>query len=385
MRRITFLCVVAISVFIALPVTTVQSAPASDTVRTQSNPDSLNPLLEAILARAGATVSGEWFIAYENGFELGTPSSNFFINRGYINVRKQLLPWLSGRITPDISVDRQGDGEGDLELRLKYCFVRADLPALPLISAPAIVFGLAERPWLGFEQKVNRYRVQGNMYVEREGIQTSADFGVSFEGLIGGEMDEHYKRDVASSWAGRYGSYVIGFYNGGGYHAIEWNHNKTIEGRLTLRPLPFILPGLQCTYSGAWGKGNTEEMPDWRMNIAYLSYEHSIGVLTATYLSGSGDSFGRMLDASGTAMPHEGYSVFGEVRLGFLPVNMFGRYDMFTSNPGEVNERDGDRLIVGAGYRIAPRNMLLLDYELDRRYNDVGLRTILKLSMLYRF
>jgi hypothetical protein len=385
MRRITFLCVVAISAFIALPATNVQSTPFDADIAYRSEADSLKSLLQGIFDRSGAVVSGEWFIAYENGFELGRPSSNFFINRGYINVRKQLLPWLSGRITPDISVDREGDGEGDLELRLKYCFVRAELPALPLTSAPAIVFGLAPRPWLGFEQQVNRYRVQGNMYIERERILNSADFGVSFQGLLGGEMDEHYQRNVASSWAGRYGSYVIGFYNGGGYHAIEWNHNKTIEGRLTLRPLPDILPGLQCTYSGGWGKGNTGEMPDWRMNIAYLSYEHRLGVLAATWLSGTGDSFGRMLDAAGTAMPHEGYSLFGELRLPFLPVNLFGRYDSFSVNPGESFAGESDRVIVGAGYRIAPKNMLVLDYELDRGDNDVELRSMLKITMLYRF
>ena len=31
-------------------------------------------------------------------------------------------------------------------------------------------FGLVHRPWLDFEQKVDQYRAQGKMYIEKSGI-----------------------------------------------------------------------------------------------------------------------------------------------------------------------------------------------------------------------
>lgn len=54
--------------------------------------------------------------------------------------------------------------------------------------------------------------------------------------------------------------------NGGGYHAVEVNENKSVEPRLSLRPFGDILPGLQTHYVGAYGKGNTTYSPDWILN-----------------------------------------------------------------------------------------------------------------------
>ncbi|MBR9975241.1 MAG: hypothetical protein KFF77_06640 [Bacteroidetes bacterium] len=387
MRHLRVLCVAAVYVFLCTDLAIAASASASPApaAATPTAPDSLEQLVRGLLAPASVQVSGEWFIAYENGKEAGTQYSNFFINRGYINVRKQLLPWLSGRITPDISVDRDGDGEGDLELRLKYCYVRADLPDLAFITTPAVEFGLIERPWLGFEQKVNRYRVLGNMFLEREDILNSADFGAVIEGTFGGEMDKEYRSTVNSSWAGRYGSYSIGFFNGGGYHAIERNNNKALEGRISLRPLPGIISGLQITYAGTYAKGNTTLSPDWTMHVGYASYEHKHCVLTATWFQGEGDQRGRAVDENNVAIPQEGYSAFGELRLGDLPFNLFGRYDHFTVDPDAVVSLVTTRVIAGAAYRLDRQSMLVVDYELDRDDNDVTLLSTVKFSVLYKF
>ena len=59
------------------------------------------------------TISGQWFISFQEGDTDGKEFSQFFIKRGYITIKKRLSGRISGRITPDICVDREGDGEGD--------------------------------------------------------------------------------------------------------------------------------------------------------------------------------------------------------------------------------------------------------------------------------
>jgi hypothetical protein len=48
------------------------------------------------------------------------------------------------------------------------------------------------------------------MFLERNGILNSADYGICFLGLLGGEMDEDYKKNVNKNHAGKYGSFAIG-------------------------------------------------------------------------------------------------------------------------------------------------------------------------------
>lgn len=118
-------------------------------------------------------------------------------------------------------------------------------------------------PWLDYEEHVNWYRCQDTIFIERNSTFNSADFGLTFVSLLGGEMSEEYQRKVNNKYPSRYGSMAFGVYNGGGYHASEKNENKVLEGRLTVRvrPLPDIIPGFQLSYFGITGKGNKEEEP----------------------------------------------------------------------------------------------------------------------------
>jgi hypothetical protein len=120
---------------------------------------------------------------------------------------------------PDISVDREGDGEGDMEMRLKYCYIDVKLPDLYLLTNPKVEFGLVHRPWLHYEDRINGYRAQGTMFLERNDIINSGDYGITFTAFLGKKKFDHV------STFGQYGSVSFGFYNGGGYHAIERNLN----------------------------------------------------------------------------------------------------------------------------------------------------------------
>ena len=348
------------------------TVPAYTLTSSVSPADSLESRLMELLGSNGVEVSGQFFIAFETGQNGDAAFSDFFINRGYINVKADLLPGISGRITPDISVDRDGDGEGDLELRLKYCYVNADLPEFAFFSKPDVSFGLIARPWLAFEQKVNRYRVQGHMFVESIDIMNSADFGASASSLLGGEMPDQYKKRVSSGYPGRYGSVSVGVFNGGGYHAIERNINKTLEGRLTLRPLPDIIPGLQFSYSGSYGKGNVQQDVDWTMHLGFLSFEHEYAVFTASLYNGVGNSRGSDLTEDGYPMDMKGTSFFLELKPTGYPISLIGRYDnaeemlpeesmhFGTHIPDLMND---ERIIAGVAYHLTRKSKLLLDYE----------------------
>jgi hypothetical protein len=358
----------------------VLSAPSA----AQTTPDAQKSSPPTVTAKSPVQVGGQFFISYEDGRSGGEPYSNFFINRAYINVRAEVLPWLNGRVTPDIAVDREGDGEGDLELRLKYCYVAASLPDFAFLHSPYLEFGLIGRPWLDFEQKINLYRVQGPMYLERGDILNSADFGAQVGALIGGEMPEEYRKEVSASYPGRYGSATIGVFNGGGYHAIEHNLNKTIEARISVRPLPDIIPGLQLTYAGAYGKGNVAQSVDWRKNVGYLSFEHRRLVAALTYFTGSGDYKGKTLNQDGIADNIGGWSAFTDIRIPGTPLSVFGRYDHFEL-PDSPSEWEENTLIVGSTWHIQKKTKLLIDFEKVLDKNGDGLTEILKLSLEYGF
>ena len=307
-------------------------------------------------------ISGQWFLSYLYGRVNGTRVNQFTVNRGYITINARFNSSLSGRITPDVSVDKEGDGAGDLELRLKYAYLKWQMPDLSFLVKPYIEFGLVHRPWLNFEENINNYRMQGTMYLARNGVINSADFGVTFVALLGGEMNDHYKKNVNRSYPGRYGSFAIGIYNGGGYHALEQNVNKPLEGRLSIRPFPESLPGFQVSYNGVYGKGNTKEKPEWFINMGYLSWEQEQFSVNVTYYTGQGNYKGTAVDSLGTSLDQYGYSLFGTYNIPCFPLSLIVRYDYFTQKADDRDKTDR-RYILGLAYHLHRNNRILVEYD----------------------
>lgn len=315
----------------------------------------------AIVAQDGTTrIGGVWYLNYRAGESGGESFNRFGISRGYINIRHTLNDRWSGRITPDVTVDQFGDAK----VRLKYAYGDVKFGDAGILTSPHMELGLVHRPWLDFEEHLNLYRSQGTMFLERNGLFNSADFGLTFLSLLGGEVDESYQEEVSSAYPGRYGSFAIGVYNGGGYHARENNENKSIEGRLSIRPLPDALPGLQLSYLGMFGKGNTEDAPDWTVNALFASYETRDIVLTATRYFGEGNSKGSAVDEEGVALEQDGFSVFGEWKLHDPGLSILGRFDSFDFGP-DTDDEKSERIIVGIAYHIQGSTKILLDYDIE--------------------
>lgn len=317
-------------------------------------------------------ISGLFYIAYEEGELRGENLGRFFIGRAYLTAEAKILPYLDARITLDANQDLAGDGRGDMELRLKYAFGKFHFPDWGALQKLNLEAGIVHMVWLDFEEHVNLYRMRAPMFMERSGIFNSADFGVTFAGSLGDDMGEDYRKNVNSKYSARRGSFAFGVYNGGGYHGVEVNSNKAIEGRITFRPLPDSLAGLQISGLFIVGDGNvedeTEEPPNWETFNIFGSYEHRRVVVTAQYIWGEGNQRGSWTepDDPTQATPFTGWAFFGEWRFG-PHWRATGGYDRFDRQAGE-DDLSFNRVYAGVGYDLGKQNIILFDW--DRRVWD---------------
>ena len=311
-------------------------------------------------------ISGQWFLAYNNASDV----NQFALKRGYFTIKTKMNDVFSVRYTQDITLDKEGNDAGNVEIRLKYLYLKMKLDQFDYFNNSYLEIGLVHRPWLDFEQKINRYRVQGKMFLERYNIISSADFGIFYTGLIGGKINKSFQNNVTKNSPGKYGSYSFGIHNGGGYHAIEQNNNKTLEGRVTARPFYSSFPGLQMTYAFTYGKANTtSNMSDFILNLFYLSHESKLGVFTGQYFIGEGDFGGKYIDDIGNSYSNKGYSIFSELNIPKTNISIFARYDDFELN-NDISEKQNSYM-GGISYKFL-KNKFLFDID----YQDNSFETV---------
>lgn len=335
------------------------------------------------------SLSGLFYLSYEAGEEGGKDLNRFFINRGYLTARVNILPRLSGRLTLDPSQDLDGDGRGDMEVRVKYAYAKYDFGDLGNLTDVGLEGGIVHMVWLDFEEHINLYRMRDPMFMERSGMFNSADFGATLTAGFGDPLPEEYRKTVNSSYAQRYGSMALGIYNGGGYHGDERNNNKVVQGRLTLRPLPDALPGLQVSGLGILGKGNQvgsdEEIPDWQVFNLFVSYQHPGGALAAQFATGEGNQKGTWIDPGtpAEATDFDGFSLFGEQRFG-SGWRLVGGFDHLNRAPGSL-DLSFNRIHGGVGYDLGGENILLFDldhrdWEDDDREDDTRFQVVMQVK-----
>jgi hypothetical protein len=347
--------------------TTAVTAPAAEGQPTTAPAVAdVAPRTEVPAGLNGLRVGSLVYLSYQNGDTSdGSGYNQFLIKRGYIDIRKKITPYFSARITPDV----HQDNTGDLKVRLKYAYGQFNWNWDGFIQKPYVEWGVAHMPWLDFEEHINRFRMQDTMFMERNRLFNSADVGVLFGGNLGTEMPEEFKENVQDHYAGRWGSFGIGIYNGGGYHAEEKNTDKAVEGRITVRPMPDSVPGLQVSAFGIAAKGNQGEVPgeivpDMNVAAAMVSYESRRFIATAQYERGEGNQSGTAVDAEGDALPHDGYSLFTEIRLDRARrFSIIGRYDRFDTHRNDPSADVRTRWIAGVAWQFIKGSYWLLDYD----------------------
>jgi len=250
----------------------------------------------------------------------------FDVTRGYININGQLARNVRFRVTPDVRRITDSSLAGTLVLRIKYAFFELD----NLTGARSWVrFGAHQTPWLDFEESINRYRVQGTVFSERESlIPGSSDFGIGLFTPVGKYLDVQ-----------------AGVYNGEGYAQTDANKYKSAQGRLTLRPFAgrgvangFRLSGF---YNAGWYAADRPR----RLGIVMGSFEHTNLVATLQYLKATENPSAaapRDIDRSGS-------SGFLEIRQGMSGWAALARVDLF--DPDEaLGDNSQNRVIAGGAY-----------------------------------
>jgi len=363
---------------------------------------------------AGIKITGTYYMSWQDGETFSSSSasadktdaySKFVLKRAYVDVNKQVTPWLALRVTPDITQE----AGGDYKLRMKYAYAKFNWKGGKFFTKPYLEAGMVHTAWLDFEEGVNRYRMQDTMFSERVLGLPSADLGLLFAGTFGADLPKSYQDDVSKSFPGRWGSWAVGLYNGSGYSGVESNINKTLQARVSFRPMPDFAPGFQVTLGGMWGKGNvspswittgtfagTKLYPDWTLYQAMLSYQHARFTVSAQYLKGSGNNKGTAFYTATDYDPTQvaksdiyaskddaGYSFYGEYRFPTSrKFSAFYRHDHFDPDTKNItriknNEDVQDRDILGLAYWLYKDNALLFDYDVLRhsRYYAAGKQT----------
>lgn len=322
----------------------------------------------------GTRISGVFFVTYQYDEVNGVKSNEFGLERGYINIRKNINDRVGIRFTQDVTIDQEGDGEGDIELRLKYALVSYNFDDIGLFHSPMAEFGVIRRPWTDFEQTINDYRMQNSMMLDAQRIAPSADYGIAFSALLGPRLENPGDYNLNSNSAGRYGSFTVGLYNGAGYAELEKNMNKLVEGRFTLRPFWERLPGLQLTYAGAVGKGNIPSSPDFYKHVGYASYNSNKFIIAFQRYYGKGDVQARRLTLTGKALPMHGYNNFIELMPFSFPMSIVNRYDII------LDRRDdriiSERGIVGLAWRFDNGSKIMVDYDREINSPVTGIKIV---------
>jgi hypothetical protein len=181
------------------------------------------------------------------------------ITDAYLNVTGQANHVFAFRVTPDV-VRETGQGSslaGSETYRLKYGYVQINLDDW-LWRGSYGRAGMIQTPYVDFEESVYRYRFQGQVFAEKEGFLSSADFGASFRTLF----------------PGGYGEIVGGMYNGEGYTRADPNDQKALQIRGTLRPLPGpgLMRGLRVSYF--YDADHYVRNAERTRGVSFATYEH---------------------------------------------------------------------------------------------------------------
>ncbi len=318
--------------------------------------DFLPPALRGF--RFSTLIFAEW----NNTKPDDSPSTNQFrLNRTYLTFMKEINDWLGMSATADLTSNAEPGGDG-WELRLKYAYANLNL------YGTTSYLGLIPTPSDAYDSSIWPYRVQDNNLLDGQGIESTADFGVANQGVFGGYMDEQYLKFATKPFAGKWGGYFVGLYNGAGYNNGENNNNKVVAGLIYVRPLPAvpILKGLQVAYFGTYGQSNstfapgqgvTTDYPDWRVNVAQISLQHEYFTVMGQYYWGKG-TFTSTDDHDRNA-----YLVDAFLRIPTLEkLRAFGKWYYYDANTDGAN--DSYRTYVGGlSYDVANEFMPFVAFE----------------------
>jgi hypothetical protein len=289
------------------------------------------------------------FLEYNADLHEQDQVNGFDVTRGYFNVKAQLSDRVRAQFTTDVRPTTDASLNTTLGLHLEYAYLDAKVN-----DNASIIFGMHETPWLTFEESIDRYRVQGTMFAEREGlIPGPSDLGASV--LVKGDMvDVH-----------------AGVYNGEGYGRAEMDKYKSLQGRVTVHPFSDADTNGSVRLTGFYSYGWYAKDRPRNVAIVMGSYENPNVAATVQYLSANDNPFVT------TTIQRKGLSIFGEGRQGLTGWAALGRVDFF--DPDASNDTDARRRYIfgGAHWSQVGRGRLGVVVTLEQLFSTV---TALKLD-----
>ena len=269
----------------------------------------------------------------------------FDVTRGYLDLKAKLSERIRVRFTTDVRPTTDANLDQNLTARLEYAYLQAMWTANRIF-----MFGMQETPWLTFEESINRYRVQGQMLSEREGlIPGPSDLGA---GLI-------YKRPLFEVH--------FGVYNGEGYGRAEIDKYKSVQGRGTVKV--WSSGDLQAKLSGFYSYGWYAKDRPRNVGIVMASFEHPHVVATAQYLSATDNPF------VVNDIERQGMSFFGEVRMGPTGWAGIGRVDMFNPDADRENDNETRYIFGGAHWSHLAHGRVGFVATLEQKFRVEGQKT----------
>jgi len=256
----------------------------------------------------------------------------FDITRAYLDLKADVSEKIKFRLTPDIgthfSSPAKTNYDGSQIFRLKFAFLEFET----LSERSRLFLGLHPTPWLAFEEKLNRYRLQGTMFAEREGfIPGSADYGIGY----------------IYEFPQNFGEINLSLVNGEGFKSQEEDKFKSIQTRATIKPiLGLALTGF---YEYGYYKGGGPK----DLFISMLSLQQRYLTVSAQYLN----SFDKKIIDRPCSRAIGG-SLFLEVKPGGEPegIALFSRLDYL--DPDTNKQNDGHlRQIYGIAYWMFYKNV----------------------------
>jgi hypothetical protein len=287
-----------------------------------------------------------------------TISPNAFnVTRAYINVTGNISHRLAFRITPDVTRET-GTGSslnGSLTVRLKYGYAQFNLDEWTgSWKQTWIRGGIQQTPFIDGQESVYRYRFQGTVFAERDGLLSSADAAVSFH----------------TNFPKNYGDVHAGLYNGEGYARVDPNDQKGFQMRATVRPMPggkIAQKGLRIT--GFVNRDHVVRDAERSKAIGSIWYEHPHLNAGFDYMQGVDQTL-----PTAAKVNSRGWSIFATpfFKEKGNGVEMLLRYDSYqpdrAANTFDGNVATRNRTIAGVAYWFphpggTSTGALLLDYE----------------------
>ena len=315
------------------------------------------------------TIDATFYTHYSYSMEKADDDRNAFeVTRGYFTGSLHLENDWSARLTLETRRDDTAhthppgtvpdDPPDDSELEIFYKYAYAEYGGF---ADASITGGLIKTPWVGLDEDLWGYRMQGSVFSAREGYLTSADLGIGF------------RRDLFEN----YGEYHVAIVNGEGFRNPEAagaaGKFKAAQARITIVPRPDdpFLTGLkihQFIDVGQYASGElrvrelfavTFHTEYYRVGLQYLWAKDPEYRMSSVHPSLSTTPSTREETANG-------FNIWGHLSLGMFGAPeefaVVGRFDQL--DPSDKIARDSHyRGILGVSYRASKNTLFLLDWE----------------------